>query len=285
MPYRIYLDESGTHSEEWLVIGALFVPDHGSLHAELCAAKDALGFLNTSPKYSAKYKETHLHKFRSPRDIDLGRRWLDSFVRHSCYYRSVVVDWSIWDSSYFGTPFEPEALKKRRGYKKWAEMLLHPELKNPCLGQPIYHAKLFLDRLRILHGYDVIPDLEYRFKSNYKGESPYIDDFQHTDSKHDANQCLQLCDLLTGCLYQSLVPSTKPAKLQTASYLAELLKSHGVKEMTPKFWRGYAPNTLTQHFPKFSAWFWQPSKEKERKEVINARNLDGSALKRRSGIT
>jgi hypothetical protein len=39
--------------------------------------------------------------------------------------------------NYFGDPFEPDALKKRRAYKKWAEMLLHPELKTPTFGSPI----------------------------------------------------------------------------------------------------------------------------------------------------
>jgi hypothetical protein len=38
--YRIYADESGTHSHEWLVIGMLFVPDHGPLQSDLCKVKE-----------------------------------------------------------------------------------------------------------------------------------------------------------------------------------------------------------------------------------------------------
>lgn len=265
MPYRIYIDESGTHSQEWLVIGALFVPDHGSLHSDLAAAKDTHAYFNTSPKYSAKYKEIHFQQFRSARDVAVGKDWIDLFIKHTCYYRSVVIDWSIWDAKYFGGPFDPEALAKRRAYKKWAEMLLHPELKSPLGGQPIYHAKLYLDRLRLMYGYDVIPELEYRFTKNYEGESPYIDQFQHTDSKHDANQCLQLCDLLTGCVYQALVPSSKDAKQQVRDHLEQALKVYGVKKMEASFWRGFAPNSLTQHFPKFSEWFWRPTDEGKKK--------------------
>jgi len=37
---RIYIDESGTHGKDWLVIGMLFVPDHGPVHSALCEAKD-----------------------------------------------------------------------------------------------------------------------------------------------------------------------------------------------------------------------------------------------------
>jgi hypothetical protein len=53
MPYRIYVDESGTHSDHWLIIGMLFVPDHGPLHSALCKVKDDHGYLNTSPKQHA----------------------------------------------------------------------------------------------------------------------------------------------------------------------------------------------------------------------------------------
>jgi hypothetical protein len=123
----------------------LFVPDHGLLHSELLAVKERVGYLNASPKTTAKYKETHLAEFKSGRDVAVAEQWIELFVKHSCYFRCVVVDWSIWKSKYFGDPFEPEALKRRRAYKKWAELLLQPELAK----KSIYHARLFLDRLRV----------------------------------------------------------------------------------------------------------------------------------------
>lgn len=162
MSFRIYVDESGTQSDQWLIIGMLFVPTHGVLHSALCKVKDRHAYFNASPKYSSKYKETHLTKFRSDRDATVAKEWIDAFVAHDCYFRAVVVDWSIWDGSYFGTPFEPAALQKRRAYKKWAEMLLHPELKDPQGGRPITRAKLYLDRLRIMYGYDVLAHLRAR---------------------------------------------------------------------------------------------------------------------------
>ncbi len=260
MALRIYVDESGTHESAWLIIGMLFVPDHGVLHAELCKVKDSIGYLNKSPKHSAKYKETHLAGFRSPRDLQVAKLWIDLFVQHSCYFRCIVIDWSIWDGSYFGDAFDPEALKKRRAYKKWAEMLLRPEFR-PSGGNPqIFNARLYLDRLLILHGYDVIDHLRDRFTRNYEGSSPYIETFQHTDSSKDANQCLQMCDLLVGCLYQQLVPSQSPEKLGARDYLAQQLMRFGVKRMDAGFWKGFDPETLTQHFPKYSARFWRPSK-------------------------
>jgi hypothetical protein len=260
MAYRIYVDESGTHSEQWLVIGMLFVPSHGPLHSVLCRAKEEIGYLNQDPHAHARYREIHLTAFRSPRDLAVARRWIDAFVQHDCYFRSVVIDWSRWDGRYFGDPFEPDALKKRRAYKKWAEMLLHPELRRSEDGGSIFNATLYLDRLRIMYGYDVLGHLRDRFTANYRGSAPYIETFQHTDSWRDANQCLQLCDLLTGCLYQELIPSSKPVKLQTRDYLAQALRPFGVARLAPGFWRQYAPETLRQHMPKFSAWFWRPAR-------------------------
>jgi len=260
--FRIYVDESGTHSEEWLVIGMLFVPDHGPLHSELCKEKENLGYFNNSPKRNARYRETHLSSFKSPNDVDVGKRFVKAFLRHSCFFRAVAVDWSVWKPKYFGTPFEREALLKRRAYKKWAEMLLQPELKNPVTGREIRNATLYLDRLRIMYGYDVLDHLRARFSGNYRGSSPYIQEYQHTDSWRDANQCLQLCDLLTGCVYQSLVPSTSVHKKGMATFLEQELKALKVGSMTPGFWRQFAPETLTRHHPKFSIWFWRPAKKR-----------------------
>jgi Protein of unknown function (DUF3800) len=266
---RIYIDESGTHGKQWLVIGMLFVTDHGPLHAELCAAKDEIGYFNTSPKYKAKYKETHLTKFRSRRDVNVAEKWADLFAAHTCYFRSIVVDWSIWDGKYFGNAFEAEAIKQRRAYKKWAEMIIRPETRTSEGEARFYHAKLYLDKLRAIRGYDVLDHLENRFIGNYQGESPFIDSWQLTDSWKDANQCLQLCDLLAGSIYQKLVPSNNEFKLAAANYLEEKLKLLGVESLKPSYWRQYAETTpakFTQRFPKFSVWFWKPVSPKKRRK-------------------
>jgi hypothetical protein len=270
MIYRIYIDESGTHDERFLIIGMLFVPDHGTLHAELCRMKDATSYLNTSPKRAQRYKEVHFTRFRSPPDIEIGKRWVDSFIKNTCFFRSVVIDWSIFDGKFFGDPFEPAALKKRRAYKKWAEMLLQPELSTPGIVE-VRNAELYLDRLKIMYGYDVVDHLKDRFSGEYEGSNPYISKFQHTDSSKDANQCLQLCDLLTGCLYQELCPSTKKAKLEVRDYLKTALTAFGVRDFRPEFWKGFAPNTLRKHFPKYSAWFWKPTEEGRKRRSQKAR--------------
>lgn len=249
----------------------LFVPDHGKVHSDLLKAKRDLGYFNESPKRNAVYKESHLTEFKSQRDVDVAQAWLDLFMKHTCYFRAVLIDWAIWDGSHFGNPFEPDALKRRRAYKKWAEMLLHAELKEPATGGQIKDAELYLDRLRIMYGYDVLDHLQDRFqKPNYLGSKYWITKFQHTDSWRDANQCLQLSDLLTGSLYQALVPAKNTHKLATRDYLAELLEPQGVKDLGAKFWRGYDQKTLSKHFPKYSVWFWRPEPSKKDRKGFRA---------------
>ncbi|MCO6436712.1 MAG: DUF3800 domain-containing protein [Phycisphaerae bacterium] len=256
--FRIYVDESGTHAEQWFIIGMLFVPDHGTLHSALVKVKEKHKYYNQG-RGNNRLKESHLNKFRNWRDLEVAKEWINVFIQQTCYFRAVVIDWTIWNPKHFGDPFEPEALKRKRAYKKWAEMLLHPELKNPRLGVGIYHAELFLDRVQVLAGYDILGQLQERFTANYRGESPYIDRFELIDSWRDASQCLQLCDLLTGCIYQSLVPAKSKYKLGAKHHLAESLRPVGVQQFTAGFWKGFAKETLSKRLPKFSAWFWKPS--------------------------
>jgi hypothetical protein len=255
---RLYIDEAGTHGGRWLVIGLLVVPDHPALHNSLVRVKHELGFFNTKPSRKDRLRETHLAAFRRKSDLAVAKEWIDQFMAHGCYYRCVVVDWEIWEGRYFGDPFEADALKKRRAYKKWLEMLLQPEVKKHK------GAGLFLDRLIICHGYEVLDELATRFTKNYEGGTPWVKSFQHADSARDAHQCLQLCDLITGCVYQSLVPSTNGYKTGARDHLYKGLQSAGVKSSDPSYWRGYDKSSLETHFPKFSEWFWRPSETRSR---------------------
>ncbi len=262
MAYRIFVDESGTHhfDDGWLIIGMLFVPDHGAVHRDLCAAKDEVGYLNQSDKRKERYQEVHFSKFRHNRDAALGKQWVDVFIKHSCFFRAVVVDWSTFDGKHFGGPFEADSLKKTRAYKKWVEMLLQPEISTPTSNGNVRAAEIYLDYLKITFGYDIVADLTERFVGRVRDGATPILSIKKTDSFRDANQCLQLCDLLIGCLYQELLPGKKAAKHEVRDYLKKKLKPFGVAQFGAAYWRGYAQTTLRHHFPKYSAWFWRPTK-------------------------
>lgn len=264
MAYRIYVDESGTQEDHgWLLIGMLFVPNHAALHKALCAAKDAESYFNTKPKRKARYKEFHFNEVRSARDVRVGRAWIDCFLDHPGHFRVLAFDWNLWQGQHFGNAFEPATLKKRRAYKKWCELLLQPEMSSPLDGVPVRGAELFLDHLRIAYKYDVIDHLRDRFEPppQYKGR-PYLARLQHTNSWRDANQCLQLTDLLLGALKQAFVPSEKPEKLELRDYLEAKLQAHGVKRLAPGFWKQYHHTTIRERLPKLSVWCWQPERKR-----------------------
>lgn len=264
MAYRIYVDESGTHSEEgWLLIGMLFVPQHASLHRALCRVKEKEEYLNHSPNKNARFREVHFTKLKTERDVRVCKGWIDCFTEHQCHFRALAFDWSMWNGRYFGDPFEPAALKKRRAYKKWCELLLQPELSSPLDGIPIRNAELFLDRLRIAYKYDVLDHLKDRFAPpDYFQGTPYFSRLLHTTSWRDANQCLQLTDLLLGGLSQAFTPSGKPEKHEVRDYLLAELAPHGIRQLSPGFWKQYHPKTLREKLPKFSAWCWQPERKR-----------------------
>lgn len=172
---------------------------------------------------------------------------------------------SRWDGRHFGSAFESEALERTRAYKKWTEMLLHWEPKHPTTCERITGAKLMLDRLKITQGFDVLEWLQDRFvRDSYCGSTPWIEEFQYTDSWHDANQCLQLCDLLTGAVYQALVPSEREVKVRARETVETALRTVGVKELAARYWKGFANASLAKHFPKFSVWHWRPTEEGRR---------------------
>lgn len=219
----------------------------------------------TNPKWNAKYREFHFVNVSTPRDVSVGKKWIDVFLAQPGHFRCLVYEWARWDGKYFGDAFEPDALKKRRAYKKWCELLLQPELSSPLDGGgAIRGAELYLDRLRIAYGYDVIDSLRERFTpaTGYRGQRPWISKFQHAASWRDAHQCLQLADLLVGCVKEELMPSSRPEKHEIRDHLADQLKPHGVRELGASFWRGYHPKSLRDKHPKFSAWFWQPERKR-----------------------
>lgn len=125
---------------------------------------------------------------------------IDVFHDHDCWMRAIAVDLSIFDPSYFGNPFEDDAFRERKAYKKWAELLLQPELRERPGGD------LFMDRLTRTGGYDVASHLWERFVSDpeSEGQRPRLSRLQMVRSHSDEHQGLQLCDLLIGSVTHSL---------------------------------------------------------------------------------
>ena len=57
-----------------------------------------------------------------------------------------------------------------------------------------------------------------------------------------------------------LVPSTRVVKREVVDYLYDQLKLYGVRQREPSYWKQYSDAKLSDHFPRFSEWYWRPKK-------------------------
>ena len=88
----IALDESGTHGEDFLVIGILVVPSPGPLIQRLVEIKEKHKYYNVSGKHSAKYKEIHYKEIHTQRDRGVAIEWIDSPAPWFCWTPDKRVD-------------------------------------------------------------------------------------------------------------------------------------------------------------------------------------------------
>lgn len=87
----IALDESGTHGDDFLVIGILVIPAPVPLIQRLTEIKESHKYYNTSGRHGAKYKEIHYKEIHTQRDKDVAIDWIEEFVKYQCWYRSIVI--------------------------------------------------------------------------------------------------------------------------------------------------------------------------------------------------
>lgn len=268
------MDESYDRHGKFLLIGALFVPQDASLNPPIHEIKERERYF-ARPERRDTWKEFSFKAAKHPRDIRVGKSMLDLFHDHDCWMRVIVIDWSIFDPSYFGNPFEDDSVRERKAYKKWAELLLQPELRERPGGD------LFMDRLARINGYDVASHLWDRFVSDpeTEGRQPRLARLQMVRSHSDEHQGLQLCDLLIGSVTHALVPGSGgnicKRKCEVTDYALERLRPLGVESFEPRFWRQYSKTTLREHQSKFSLWYWQPdeqlARERRKKKLRRGR--------------
>ena len=114
----IYFDESYDNDHHYLLYGALFVPPTSSLHQRIDESRRKHDF----------DREIKYNRCKNPSTLRVYKNVIDAFVEDDAYFRCVVVDQYGFDYSRFGRIDETLALKKARAYKKFAEMLLEPNV-------------------------------------------------------------------------------------------------------------------------------------------------------------
>lgn len=242
----IYLDESYDSGHRYLLLGALFLPDSKPATAEMRRIRAAAGYRDGSGdwreiKYSNCYREL---------DYDVATSVIDLFFDHEMWFRCIVVDQAMLDLDRFGGVFEAQAIKRARAYKKFCELLIGHN------ADGMEDGVLLTDRMTRCRGdrfVQVMSDAFCRPGAEWSdGQSAAtLKHVQEVDSKVDTYIPLQMCDLLTGCVLNDLVPAANQWKNQIREYLLAKL---GMPDFAAATWR----RRHTWLSPKFNVWHWRP---------------------------
>jgi hypothetical protein len=232
---RIYFDESYDNAHHYLLYGALFVPPSSTLHQRIARIREETG-CRSEIKYNFCKNATRLAVARSV---------IDAFMEDTAYFRCVVVDQHGFDYSVFGRADEPLALKQARAYKKFAEMLLDKHVID------VEHAVFLADDMKRCNGDEFLDRIRERF--NPPGGKTTFRHLAEVSSRLEQYQCLQVCDLLLGCVLNNLKPTTKETKNEIRQYLCQRV---GVPNCLLTTWRNIPLATATNPETKFHVWYW-----------------------------
>ena len=236
----VYFDESYDNAHTYLLYGALFAPRASTLHKRLTAIRQETGFVGEIKYTSCK----------NARNLDVCQRVIDAFVKDAACFRCVVVDQHGFDYSYFGRSDEPAALKQARAYKKFAEMLLAPNVAN------LKNAVLLVDAMTRCRGDEFLERMHERF--NLRGGGCTFRHLAEVSSSLEQYQCLQVCDLLLGCVLNNLKPTRNRYKNAIREYLCKQL---GVPSFLLGAWKDVSLAEVRRPETKFNVWYWSARKK------------------------
>ncbi len=236
----VYFDESYDNEHNYMLYGALFVPSSSTLHQRIDEARADLQF-----SYEIKYT-----RCKNPRVLRAYKRVVDEFIHDDAYFRCVVVDQHRFDYSAFGRPDESLALKQARAYKKFAEMLLAPHLTG------LKDAVFLADGMTRCHGDEFLERIAQRF--NPPGGKRTFRHLAEVRSGLGQYQCLQVCDLLLGCVLNNLKPTRRATKNDIRTYLCERLR---VGSLLLSEWASVPLADAKKPSTKFNVWYWKATKK------------------------
>ena len=261
----IYFDESYDNNHEYLLLGALFNPHSKFLHRELSESKRNKGFVTKLGELKEiKYSKCSLHL---PQQV--AKAAIDSFIKSTSWFRCIVIHQGgrSFDLNYFGKLSEPEAIKKARAYKKFAELLIGYNT------QDVHNAVLLTDRLKRCSGDLFLELIRQEFSVPYSGYSkrsslPTLGIVDAVDTSLEQYQVGQVCDILLGCVLNNLCPTQNWMKNELREYLAKALS---VPDFLPISWQKYTKYNIERYYPKFNVWYWRPKERPGRGNHISDR--------------
>ncbi|MCK4660390.1 MAG: hypothetical protein KAV82_12780 [Phycisphaerae bacterium] len=235
----IYFDESYDNDRNYILYGALFVPPSSTLHQQVTRIRAETG-LGGEIKYNRCKNNAKLAVFQ---------KIVDAFMDDTAYFRCVVVDQHGFNYSGFGRADEPLALKQARAYKKFAEMLLAKHVSR------IENAVFLADAMTRCWGDEFLEKMRECF--NPSGGKKTFRHLAEVSSALEQYQCLQVCDLLLGCVLNNLKPARKEPKNQIRRYLCKCLD---VPNLLLTTWKDIPLAIAKNPSTKFNVWYWSEKK-------------------------
>ena len=236
----VYFDESYDNAHMFLLYGALFIPPSSKLHQRFDRVREETEF-----RGEVKYT-----KCRNQRALTVCKKVIDAFVDDTAYFRCAVVEQRALDYSQFGRIDEPDAIKRARAYKKFAEMLLHPFVED------VRDGVFLADRMTRCDGDDFLERIQERFNPD-EGKRA----FRHLEevaSHRVEYQCLQVCDLLLGCVLNNHCPPGNRYKTEIREHLCGRLQK---PSLLLSSWKGVPWHDVKAASTKFHVWHWTPKKK------------------------
>lgn len=248
----IYFDESYDNAHKFMILGALFNPHPAFLHRRLSEIKRNHGYLNSD----GSLKEIKYNLCFCIENFNICRGIIDSFLESTSWFRAIVVKSDFLDLSYFGRPYETVEIKKARAYKKFAELLIAHNTENT------FNAVLLTDRLTRCNGDEFIERMKECFSMpgvmySINQTVPTLKHIAEVESSLEQYHVIQVCDLLTGCVLNNLVPTVNQYKNSIRLHLVGKL---GVKNLLPESWSSYSKTFAQAFLPKFNVWYWKPKR-------------------------
>ena len=249
----VTFDECYDNAHNYLILGALIVPDHKKLHAEMLKVKRDNGYIRRdgAPK-EIKYTLC-TDKFH----YGVATGTVGCFIESSAFFRAIVIDQresSGFTLDYFGRPDESRAMKEARAYKKFTELLLKSNVTN------IKNSVLLTDRLTRCKGdtfSSLITELFCTPGAYYStGRSePVFRHIQEVDSALEQYQIGQIGDILQGVILNELVPTRNRWKRRLAKYVVGKL---GADSLLPDYWVPLPKWKQDTLHARYQIWYWKP---------------------------
>lgn len=248
----VYFDESYDSKKDFLLLGALFNPKPKSLHSDMLKVKHTLHYVDQSGQpLEIKYATSGIR----PR-YRVARECVNCFVNSPSWFRAIVIETGAgrFDLNFFGRPFEGNAIRWARAYKKFAELLLSRNCAN------IDNGVLLTDRLTRTKGDLFLELMRENFSQagvNFSvGKAqPTFRHVQEVDTALPAYQVGQIGDILTGVILNGLKPTANQYKTRLRNHVMRVLS---LPSLGPSYWESLTKWRAEALHPKFGVWYWRP---------------------------